>query len=117
MTFKMQCDWLPIQKKCRGRSQKNPEEETCPQRIYTCLSSVLLHSTVFAFKTPFMLFPVPPKNANEIQLQLKTQNRSYSRIYDIHIDYQTVLFMIYIFISYIFQKIRSPYSQKYTVEY
>lgn len=87
-TFKMQCDWLPIQKKYRGRTQRNPKGETRPQRIYTCLSSVSLHSTVFASKTPFMLFPLPKKNTNEIQLQLKTQNMSYSRIHDIHIIIQ-----------------------------
>lgn len=95
MIFKMQCDWLPIQKKYRGRPQKNPQGETCSQKIYTCLSSASLHSTVFASETPFMLFPLPKKNTNEIQLQLQTQNMPYSRIYDIHIDYQTVLFIIY----------------------
>lgn len=61
VTFKMQCDWLPIQKKYRGRSRRNPEGETCPQKIYRWLSSVSLHSTVFASETPFMLFPHPPK--------------------------------------------------------
>ena len=52
---------------------------------------------------------------NYVQLQLQPQIRSYSRIYDLPIDYQTVLFMYYI--SYLFQKIKSPYSQMDTVAY
>lgn len=32
VTFKMQRDWLPIQKKYRDRSRRNPEGETCPQK-------------------------------------------------------------------------------------